>query len=85
MSNEQDSEEERTLGFRDRLRVALGPPTRRRAVALLVVLVVVVGLALTGHEELARVVLLTVAANINTAVDVNTSIPINHSLGHHVD
>ena len=84
MSNEQDSEEERTLGFRDRLRVALGPPTRRRAVALLVVLVVV-GLALTGHEELARVVLLTVAANINTAVDVNTSIPINHSLGRHVD
>ena len=83
MSNEQDSEEERTLGFRDRLRVALGPPTRRRAVALLVVLVV--GLALTGHEELARVVLLTVAANINTAVDVNTSIPINHSLGRHVD
>ena len=84
MSNEQDSEEERTLGFRDRLRVALGAPTRRRAVALLVVLVVVVGLALTGHEELARVVL-TVAANINTAVDVNTSIPINHSLGRHVD
>ena len=84
MSNEQDSEEERTLGFRDRLRVALGPPTRRRAIALLVVLVVV-GLALTGHEELARVALLTVAANINTAVDVNTSIPINHSLGRHVD
>ena len=84
MSNEQDSEGERTLGFRDRLRVALGPPTRRRAIALLV-LVVAVGLALTGHEELARVVLLTVSANINTAVDVNTSIPINHSLGRHVD
>ena len=85
MSNEQDSEGERTPGFRDRLRVALGPPTRQRAIALFVALVVVVvGLALTGHEELARVVL-TVAANINTAVDVNTSISINPSLGRHVD
>ena len=82
MSNEQDSEEERTLRFRDCLRVALGPPTRRRAIALLVVVVIV---ALTGHEALARVVLLTVAANINTAVDVNTSIPTTHSLGRQVD